>query len=269
MTALYLIGLMWLYHTILPPLLSSYMEERMRVCGRVQIMVWVWAGWGWQSFLPGTLLSFYLCPPEQAIFLGPLLPFAASCLFLSFVPIQEPLTQVNSVEESRPPSPALIVPLVVALLPPLWHCHPLQRGIGDMTKGWITIMAIKRGGGHISKSISSFSYKLLVFPDGLQLPSAFKRDCEPFTQIPQWVPWQTTRNSISSGKALQHTSWRLLFLPSSLSPSPALLISSLIPKSGTPKLLPQQCKRPCHEGEVGSAWKASTWLTPQMLCVLK
>lgn len=77
---------------------------------------------------------------------------------------------------------------------------------------------------------------------------------KPFAQIPKWVPlqWETPL-----AVANFHTLWCLLFLPSSLFPSPLLLSRSIIPKSGTPKLLPWQCKCACHEGEVGSAWEAS------------
>lgn len=80
MTALDLIGLMWPYHTILPPLLWSCL---VRVGGRVQTVAWVWAEADSHSCLC-TLLPFYLCPPEQAICLGPLLPFSLLPLTFTF-----------------------------------------------------------------------------------------------------------------------------------------------------------------------------------------
>lgn len=89
MGALYLMGLMWLYHTIPPPLLWSYKEERVRLCGRVQTMAWVWAAADSHCCLC-TLLSFYLCSPEQAVFLGALLPFSAFCLLVSFFQSKSP-----------------------------------------------------------------------------------------------------------------------------------------------------------------------------------
>lgn len=101
-------------------------------------------------------------------------------------------------------SPVLVVLLVLALLPSLWHCHPWPKGTWDITSCWGRQYRL-----HFSTSISCLPWESL--PSLLvqsHTPSALK----PFAQSPQWVP-QTERNPLSSGK---------LPLPSLPPPFPSL-----------------------------------------------
>lgn len=124
-------------------------------------------------------MLFYLCPPEQAIFLGSLFSFSASCLLLFFFSKTE-------TPRLRPPVLKRSRPCLLSLLSRWsWLFFPHSGtviydkktspgvGVGIMMPTFLEAFP---------PSLASCLLSLLV---QLQTPSAAETGCEPFAQNPQ------------------------------------------------------------------------------------